>query len=1050
MKHLLNLGPQNLDYLKKNVFPKIVSGNTILILGAGASVTDKSFLSSQLMSFYEAKTGFSYKTNDIVSYVDVLSKHADYDRRDFDLYVDQLLRKLTVSKTHKIIASSPWREIITTNYDLLVEKAFDEIHSTPDELLKIKRVRKASDYYHYTSNDEVKYVKLNGCISDRNKYPLIFSSQDFNNSNQFYNTVLKSLESVSDGIQILAVGYSFSDPFGKYLLERFEKYNLMGRRWIISVDPYVQDDLLPYFNEQKVQIVKTSSENFFEAYKNFSQSSNLNYIKSNRFSLATRSNEQIFIHKKAALRLSDNIVQLSDSNNYREITPEDYYRGLEPTYGVVKKNLDVVHSSKLEIALAKIRKLINNPESEDVLPLVLLQGGFGSGKSTFGYRLIKKIYSENEGALAFEISHPEKIRLSDLVELIKSIPEENDIFFVFNNVEIDSTFNSIIELQVGISAEQIPDKNVCFVIPIRKNIYQKYKLKRSYSNANELYVDAPFNIDEAKELIDKLSECNLLNIRDVNERNRLAKKIVSEYAGDSFVSLMSIVTNNNFHRTVEDAFQQLSEPVQKSFLYTSLLYRFKIKMPASLLNRLTVNDWSKFTKDILEYDSEGILIKEIEASRGTEPDLFLRTRHSVISELLVNSKLKSRDKKFKEYLYIVRRLDFTPFNSRLLINLIKSIRLSDDLIDKQIDKLYDECANEFSEDPHFTLHYATNLEKRFDKDDKEKNITTAIDKIIYVQSLLGRRNHYLIHRRAVLNFALARHYNQKKRKIHLVSSHIDEARELFELKLLLDPFSSFSFVNYLSFEIWNLKNLDAEEEKPLRHVKIQELLDKAHNQLDENNLDKIASLEAEYYSFFEINKEEYISRLLENPETHHYGLILKYYLIKDSDSHESIIKIIEELEKHTHFEIVNKILFRFYGRTLYIADHRVRLFKLAREHKELLENDKVRYYFYLAVAEAYNKNFIDCKNHIDYIKQNFKPNPFLQETWKDPYGDIELFTGRLIQNKRHYRVKILEIQKTFSLRRANYDARNIKLTNEKEYKVKLNFYTGGLNAEIVE
>ncbi len=1049
MEHILDLSQKNIDLLSTEIFPKINEGNTILLLGAGASVTDKTYLSSQLMSYYKAKTGFDYVTDDIVGFVDVLSKSPDHDRRDFDKYVYDHLIKLKPTDAHRIIASIPWREIITTNYDLLIEKAFDEILGTPDELLTIKPIRNQTDYRYRESNDEVKYVKLNGCISDRNRFPLIFSTQDFYKSNRFYNVVLRTLEQVSYKIQILSIGYSFSDPFGKFLLERFDKYNFIGKRRIVSIDPYVQNALLPYFEEQRIQIVKCTALDFFSKFNDYKKKDGTRYLKNKKFTITDRNNRKINLHTKSELRLSNSIVELTDHHQYKEISPDEFYRGSEPTFNVIKKNLDVVQTSKLNSVLEKIDTGISDSRENDVLPLFILKGGFGSGKSTFGYRVIQSIYDKDELSLGFEIIDPEKVGLADLTNLITSIQDEENVFFLFNNVEVDSAFKSIINLQVGLSAEQIPGKNIAFIIPIRKNIFQKFKLKRSYSNTYEILVDAKFNFQESSELVEKLNESGLIDIRDVSEKKRLAKKIVGEYSGDSFVSLMSIVTNNNFHKIIHHAYLQLSKPVQESFLHTSLLYRFKIEMPISLLNRLTLNNWDRFTKEILEYDSEGILIKDFKESRGTNPDLFLRTRHSVISELLVKHLLNSRDKRYKAYLQLIRRINYTPYNSRLLINLIKALRSSEDLIDQQIDKIFDSCDSEFSNDPHFILHYATNLEKRFDRDEKEKNILKAIEKVIYVQSLSSKQNHYLTHRRAVLNFSLARLYNKKKRKRHLVKSHIDEARELFELKLLLDPFSSYSFVNYLSFEIWNLGEIDDENEAPNRHVKIQELLDRARNQLDIYNRDFIAQIEADYLKLFESIPEKYIEKLKSNEETYHYGLILNYYLFKDEGNQEDIIRTIEELENYTDHEIVNKLLFKFYGRTLFIADHRVRLFKLTREHKELLESDRVRYYFFLAMAEAYNRNFIECRNHINFIKEHFQPNPYLQDYWRDQHGEVEVFRGRLVQNKNHYSVKIIDFQKSFSLKRANYKARGIILVNHQDYNVQLNFYTGGINAEIL-
>lgn len=88
------------------------------------------------------------------------------------------------------MCSIPWKEIITTNYDLLVERAHDEISNNTSFPYDLKVVKNTNQYNYFEANSEIKYVKLNGCISDKSLYPLAFSSEDFNSLKPFYKAVL--------------------------------------------------------------------------------------------------------------------------------------------------------------------------------------------------------------------------------------------------------------------------------------------------------------------------------------------------------------------------------------------------------------------------------------------------------------------------------------------------------------------------------------------------------------------------------------------------------------------------------------------------------------------------------------------------------------------------------------------------------------------------------------------------------------------------------------------------------------------------------------------
>lgn len=170
MEHILDI--DNQEELLFPIFKNIKESNTILLLGAGASVGEKTYLSKDLIRYYEEKIKIRLDESNITHWIDILSANSNFSRSDFDNFVNDLLKKLKVTDAHRILASIPWREIITTNYDLLIERAFDEIEGTSSKLHDLKIIRNRQEYNYRESNSEIKYIKLNGCIQDKSKYPL--------------------------------------------------------------------------------------------------------------------------------------------------------------------------------------------------------------------------------------------------------------------------------------------------------------------------------------------------------------------------------------------------------------------------------------------------------------------------------------------------------------------------------------------------------------------------------------------------------------------------------------------------------------------------------------------------------------------------------------------------------------------------------------------------------------------------------------------------------------------------------------------------------------
>ena len=555
----------------------------------------------------------------------------------------------------------------------------------------------------------------------------------------------------------------------------------------------------------------------------------------------------------------------------------------------------------------------------------------------------------------FEVLDPQEIRAIDLCELISAVDTEN-IMLLFDECEVDSFFKAMIDLRSNLSIQQISGSNIVMLVPIRENILQKLTHDRSYPNLHQLKIDTNFNEKEATALIKKLDDSEIINLRDEKERNSLASTVVRDYKGDAFVSLLSIVTNGHHDQRLRSAYEQLSEKAKESFLYTSLLYRFKILMPSSLLMKLVSKDWSAFKRDVMEYDARGILDQEEKNLSGDGPDLYFRTRHSVISDLLIKMYLSNSDKRFAEYQKIFKKITYTPHNSRLIINIIKAMRATDEFTPSKINTLFDICAKEFSDDPHFTLHYAINLQYR----ETQESLERGIERIIYAEGFLDRRSHRLTHRRAVLNFRLAQLLDREQTTHSAVQPYIDEARELFSIKMIEDPFSIYSFLEYLRFEIWYLETFSLTQETELRSIiSIENLLDRAKRQLHEG-IETIAEIEARYrekHQSSAANDRKYInfmSDLYKKEDLKPYALILYFYYYSQKNNEKNLGATVHELEEYAHLDEVSKLLFRHYGRNLHHSANRTKLFNLVRSNGPILEQDPMRYHYFLGIAEAYS------------------------------------------------------------------------------------------------
>lgn len=1046
MNHILDIKKQENELY--SLFETIFQGNSILFLGAGASVGEKRYLSKELIEYYEEYLGYSLSENSITRFIDVLSADSDFNRNHFDTEVENMLQKYEITEAHKIMASIPWREIITTNFDLLVEQAYDEIKNTSKHIYNLKTVRSKKEYYYRQSADELKYVKLNGCISDKGKYPLAFSTEDFKSLSGYYKYVLNDLRNLSDKISLISAGYSFSDDFGVELLQKFDSFNFRDKKWILNIDPYPNEKALKYYSSQKICIIKCSFSEFFSKYAWWEE--NIYNQRRKKISITNSTNSQISIPFHLSQKLSTCLKQLNNNVSEKFVKDENFYRGEEPNYQLILRNVDVIKKSELENAKNLISRVLNE-NNTTILPTFFITGGFGIGKSTFTLRLIHE-FSKNIDLdlIAFEITDFLSIKKEFLVELFSHCPAKNIVLYC-DEVEVESSFKLLIELRRELSIEQFNDFNLFFLVPIRENILQKYRHTRDIKKSYDINISGRLTDNETIELLDKLKRVGIVNYRDISERDTIISKIKSQYDSDSFITLLSIVSNGTHVNDLIGAYNQLSQEAKKAFLFTALLHRYKLHMPASILKKIVGGDWKEFTNNVIKVEGKGILIQENIKSVGTDPDIYFRTKHPIIADELINRIVSSKDKQYRLYEKIINSIDVGTRNSYLMTNLLKAFIRNNSYSKSKINKLYDTGYRKLSDDPYYILNYCINLQSRGTKTELKK----ALDLLIYAESLLEYRNHRFIHRRAIINFELAKSYFKEEIQLNYTSTYLSEAESLFEYKQILDPFSVYSYEGYIQMLIWQLEKIEFDNEEVLqKRIQIEELFELGTNAVIER-VERLHNLKSKYAKYIKNNSgnkdyKAYLDNLYTDPNIRPYACILLYFYYQEKGNNQNHIfdELISEMKEYLDNNEVVKFLFKYYGHNLHKAENRNLLFKLSKNHPIIEESNPLRFYYFNFMAESYNHNFHFGRESLKEIKSKYHSlNPEFHYIWFDEEGKEQIFKGKIVKRdySRYKSIKVSRLQQTFRLVKGDYS----KYIIGTDINIKLHFYSYGIRAEIV-
>lgn len=470
-------------------------------------------------------------------------------------------------------------------------------------------------------------------------------------------------------------------------------------------------------------------------------------------------------------------------------------------------------------------------------------------------------------------------------------------------------------------------------------------------------------------------------------------------------------------------------------------------MPASWLKQNISMDWNEFEEKVVKAEGKGILIQEIVKSNGTQPDLYFRTKHPLIAERLVDKFMPSKDKQFTTYDRMLRVIEPSITNSYLVNNLLKAFIRGNVFNSQQINKLFVAANTKLSEDPYFLFNFAMNLQKQWTIESIKKGISL----LLYAESLLEKRNHRFIHRRACLNFDLAKLYNENGHQSY-VQFYLDEAKDLFTVKQRLDPCSAYSYVDYIKLLIWELNNLALEEEETLEiQIKVEWLFEYANSTVT-SNLESISKLHTDYAGYISKISEDsdysvYLSNLYDDVTLRPYACILlcNFYLQREEyDIYKEYIHEMEDLYIDNH-EII-KYLFHYYGAHLYIPEIRVKLLQLARENPNLEEEMPFRYNFYNFISEFYNNNYSEGKKFLSNLRNKYTINPTFHYIWSDSDGKEMAFNAKIRESYNGFKeIKISTMQLKVRLIKGDYS----KYSIGDAVKVKLHFYMYGLLAEII-
>lgn len=638
---------------------QIQNGNVILFLGAGATKgaihpegkdSPSGIELSNLIA--EHFLGSEYKDMPLAA----IAEYAISESSLFPVqkFIADIFSKYEPSEdSHMLIPSYKWKAIVTTNYDTIIEKAYNYSSKKKQTLVKIVQDGESIDSKIQTPNDLL-YMKLHGCINEANneKIPFILTVDQYVTHKRNRERLFSKLLDLAGNYPILFIGHSLEDPDIRSILLELNK-EIENRERSYIVIPKAKEVQKRLWQSKKFTIIESTFNDFMQKLQEEIKEDMLHDGETKKEELERKSH--FFKHINISnLNPSENLVSYLE-NDLEFVTseiatsvipPNLFYKGYSSGWYSIIENWDIKRTPLDDI----LSELFIDFEEDNMPHLYLIKGHAGTGKTILNKR-IAWCAGVDFNKKVFYLCDNSILRY-DIIEELYSLIKERIYIFIDNASKNESDIYNLI---ITSKRNNIP---VTIIATERTNIWnvECAKIKNFTEQSYELkYLD----IKEVNELLDKLNQNNSLGVLKGKNRNIQIQSFTEKAGRELLVALYEATQGKSFQEIVCDEYNNIPDEAAKPlYLTVCLMHSIGSYTRAGLLNRVFNVNFSDFKEKFFE-PLENLILDRRDYYVN---DYVYESRHRLIAEFVTMGILTNEQEKFDEYIRILNHLD-VDYNS---------------------------------------------------------------------------------------------------------------------------------------------------------------------------------------------------------------------------------------------------------------------------------------------------------------------------------------------------------------------------------------------------
>lgn len=671
---------------------KLQSGQTVLFLGSGASfgaIHPKKIsppLGNQLSDLIARK----FLSEEYLGYpLQLVSELAisESDLFSVQSYVYDLFKEFSPSKFHELISTFVWKAIATTNYDLIVERAYEKNSSSlQNPVVFIKNLDRVEEKLREPNS--VCYYKLHGCITDINNpdVPLIITPDQYLVARKTRSRLFERIESLAYEYPFIFIGHSLVDSdIRSILLNLSELGTVKPRSYIVTPNMKPAEQRL--WESKRYTCIKASFEEFLEALdKKINKKTRiLANLQPNEethpFLKKYCPNDENKISNSLRTFLSRDVEFIFDGITAPKSDPKSFYKGFFIDWSPIIDGLDVKRGLN-DTILSEV--FLNNEEDRsELVEFFLIKGHAGSGKTISLNRLAYDAAIDFD-KICVKLISSDMLNYEAFVEMYKLCKQR---IFLF----IDPVSNYL-DLINKIASKARLDRLPLTIIGAERNNTWNTDCDSIYGLLTDFYQIHYLNQREIDDLIELLYKNNSLGDMKGLEREKQRERLEKKAGRQLLVALHEATLGMQFSDIVFDEYNSIASPEAKSlYLTVCMMHRIGVPTRAGLISRVHQIPFTVFQKELfapLEFVIFTIKNKRID-------DYQYLTRHPVVAKMVFDRVLNNPQDKYDEYIRLLNALDISFSSDReAYFEITKAKNLLDIFKDPQMIRQIYELAKE--------------------------------------------------------------------------------------------------------------------------------------------------------------------------------------------------------------------------------------------------------------------------------------------------------------------------------------------------------------------